>query len=126
MSTSYSSSSVIIAGDVPFLRALLKMAIQDAGFEISGEVSDGSSLLELCATKNPDIVVMDLELPVDEAIRLIESILDINSRVSIVAISDVASGLSEIAFAVGARGFLQKPFTIHDLIDMIKKVTPVY
>lgn len=119
-------SSVVIAGDVPFLRALLKMAIQDAGFDVAGEVSDGAALLEVCQSSEPDIIVMDLELPINEAIRLIEDILDINSRLSIVAISDVASGLSEVAFAVGARGFLQKPFTIHDLIDMIKKVTPVY
>lgn len=115
---------VIIAGDVPFLRVLLKMAIEDAGFEVIDEVTNRTELLYSCLKKKPDVVVLDLELADDENIRLVEDILDIDTSISIIAISDLVEGYSETILAAGARAYLQKPFSMYDLIELIRKVAP--
>ncbi|MHA2140083.1 MAG: response regulator [Candidatus Thorarchaeota archaeon] len=115
---------VIIGGDVPFLRVLLKMAIEDAGFTVIEEATTRADLLDSCIRKRPDIVLLDLELSDDENIRVVEDLLDIDPSISIIAISDLVEGYTETILAAGARAYLQKPFSMYDLIDLIRKVAP--
>jgi DNA-binding NarL/FixJ family response regulator len=122
--TAKSTLRVIIAGDVPFLRVLLKMAIEDAGFIVIEEVTNQTDLLVSCLKKNPDVVILDLELPDEDNIRLVEDLLDIDSSMSIIAISDLVQGYTETILAAGARAYLQKPFSMYDLVELIKKVAP--
>ena len=122
--TAESTLGVIIGGDVPFLRVLLKMAIEDAGFAVIDEVTNRADLLYSCIKKKPDVVVLDLELTDDENIRLVEDLLDIDPSISIIAISDLVEGYTETILAAGARAYLQKPFSMYDLIDLIRKVAP--
>ena len=122
--TAESNLGVIIGGDVPFLRVLLKMAIEDAGFKVIDEVTSRADLLVSCLKNRPDVVVLDLELTDDENIRLVEDLLDIDPSISIIAISDLVEGYTETILAAGARAYLQKPFSMYDLIDLIRKVAP--
>ena len=122
--TAESTLGVIIGGDVPFLRVLLKMAIEDAGFSVVDEVTNQTELLVSCLKKRPDVVVLDLELADDENIRLVEDLLDIDPSLSIIAISDLVEGYTETILAAGARAYLQKPFSMYDLIELIRKVAP--
>ena len=117
---------VAIASDVPFLRSIIRMAIEEAGLSVSGEVADIQSLMIHCAEKKPSIVLLDLHISEKESIRLIEDLIDIDEIVSIIAISDAVEGYSELALASGARAFLQKPFSMYDLLDIIQKVAPVF
>ncbi|MFW9966578.1 MAG: response regulator [Candidatus Thorarchaeota archaeon] len=119
-----STVNVIIGGDVPFLRVLLKMAIEDAGFSVIDEVTNRADLLLSCIKKKPDIVLLDLELSDEESIRVVEDLLDIDPSISIIAISDLVEGYIETILAAGARAHLQKPFSMYDLIDLIRKVAP--
>ncbi|MHA1904310.1 MAG: response regulator [Candidatus Thorarchaeota archaeon] len=117
---------VVIAGDVPFLRSIMRMTIEDAGFSVSGEVADSQSLMIHCAEKRPSIVLLDLHISEMESVRLIEDLVDIDENVSIIAISEIMDGYSELVLASGARAFLQKPFSMYDLLDIIQKVAPVF
>jgi DNA-binding NarL/FixJ family response regulator len=100
------------------------MAIEDAGFAVIDEVTNRADLLYSCIKKKPDVVVLDLELTDDENIRLVEDLLDIDPSISIIAISDLVEGYTETILAAGARAYLQKPFSMYDLIDLIRKVAP--
>ncbi|TFG09486.1 response regulator [Candidatus Thorarchaeota archaeon] len=119
------AKTVVIAGEIPFLRSLLKIAIEDEGFQVVGEASSGDELLEKCNEKTPANVILDLDLSEEEGLRLIESILDINSTITVIALSEPGRGLGETAFAAGARAILQKPFTTFDLVDTLRKVAPL-
>jgi len=119
-------TTVVVAGDVPFLRALLRIAIEEAGDDVVDEVSDREDLLVSCTHNNPDIVLMDLHLPDIQGVRLVEDLLDINPDLAVVVIADPAEELEETMLAVGARAYIQKPFSMYDLIDLVKKVAPVY
>jgi len=121
-----SEMRVVIACDEPLLGALLRLSIEDAGFEVIREVSQSTELLVAVSQHVPDIVILDLELPEVESVQLIESILDLDSTLAIVTVSDSEDDLGEMVFAAGARAFLRKPFSMYDLIDIVRKVAPVY
>ncbi|MDF1541057.1 MAG: response regulator, partial [Candidatus Thorarchaeota archaeon] len=71
------------------------------------------------------IIVLDLSLEDRERMRLIEKILDVNPDTSIIAVSDFVDDFSNQVLVAGARAYLQKPFSMYDLIDMMKKVEPI-
>jgi len=120
-----SHSGVIVAGEVPLLRVLLKMALEDSGFDVLGEADDRESLLIMCQGSNPSVVLIDFNIDQQDIVRLIEDLLDIDPVVAIVIISDLVEGQSETVLAAGARAFLQKPFSMYDMTDIVRKVTPV-
>lgn len=121
-----SEMKVIIACDTPLLGALLRLSIEDAGFKVITEVSQSTELLVAVSQLVPDIVILDLDLPEVKSIQLIESILDLDSTLAIVTVSNSEDDLGEMVFAAGARAFLRKPFSMYDLIGIVKKVAPVY
>ena len=119
-------SGVIIAGEVPLLRVLLKMALEDSGFDVIAEAENAENLVIECKGSSPSVVIIDFSMEQNAIVRLIENLLDIDPVVAIVVISDLADSQTETVLAVGARAFLQKPFSMHDLTDIVRKVKPVY
>lgn len=119
-------SGVIIAGEIPLLRVLLKMALEDSGFDVIGEADNAESLLIECKGSNPSVVLIDFNMEQSAIIRLIENLLDIDPVVAIVVISDLVEEQTATVLAAGARAFLQKPFSMIDMADIVRKVKPVY
>jgi DNA-binding NarL/FixJ family response regulator len=55
---------VLLCDDTPELRALLRHALEaEGGLEIVGEVGDGDAAVQLATDEQPDVVVLDLEMP---------------------------------------------------------------
>ncbi|NHI88543.1 MAG: DNA-binding response regulator [Candidatus Thorarchaeota archaeon] len=119
-------SGVIVAGEIPLLRVLLKMALEDSGFNVVGEADDAQSLLILSQSLKPAVVLIDFNIEQSGLVRLIEDILDVDPVISIVVISDPIEGVGETVLAVGARAFLQKPFSMYDMTETVRKVKPVF
>ncbi|NHJ31220.1 MAG: response regulator, partial [Asgard group archaeon] len=116
--------SVIIAGDIPFLSAMIRMAVEDAGFIVKGQATNRESLLTLCQQNRPDIILLDMDIPDLDTVRLVEDLLDINDYLTIIAISKLEGGYGERALAAGARAIMLKPFSTYDLMDILRKVSP--
>jgi DNA-binding NarL/FixJ family response regulator len=116
---------VLIAGDVPLLRSLVRMAIEEAGYDVIGEPDNLDELLAYCSSYRIGIIVLDLSLTESERMRTIEKILDIDQYISIIAISEFVDDDMDQVLSAGARAFLQKPFSMFDLIDMMRKVEPI-
>ncbi|MFW9891861.1 MAG: response regulator [Candidatus Thorarchaeota archaeon] len=117
---------MLVAGEIPLLRVLLKMALEDSGFDVCGEANDSQELLVLCQSQKPSVVLIDFSMDQIELVRLIENILDIDPVIAVVVISDPIDGQGETVLAAGARAYLQKPFSMFDMTDMVRKVKPIY
>jgi DNA-binding NarL/FixJ family response regulator len=125
MLTEKGHSGIIVAGEVPLLRVLLKMALEDAGYEVTGEADSAEHLLVMCQGHKPSVVVIDFNIELAEMVRLVESLLDIDPIIAVVVLSEPIEGIGETVLAAGARGYLQKPFSMYDMADLVRKVKPV-
>ena len=102
------------------------MALEDAGLDVISEAEDTENLLIQCEGNKPAVVIIDFNMDQIEIVRLIENLLDIDPIAAIVVISDIDEGQTETVLAAGARAFLQKPFSMHDMTDIVRKVKPIY
>jgi len=102
------------------------MALEDSGFDVIAEAESAESLVIECKGSSPSVVLIDFNMEQEAIARLIENLLDIDPVVAIVVISDLVDGQNETVLAAGARAFLQKPFSMYDMTDIVRKVKPVY
>ena len=101
---------VVIADDASAMRALLRRMLEDtAAFEIVGEASDGAEAVEMTGALHPDLVVLDLSMPVMDGLSAIPAIRRISPLTRIVVLSALEPDrVREQAMASGADAFIEK------------------
>jgi len=112
---------VIIVDDKEVFRKSLIESLKSIGdVEIIAEASDGEEFLELLKTKQPDIVFMDIEMPVMNGIDATEKALEKYPALLIIGLSmyDNESYVEKL-IKVGARGYLLKESDNHNLFKTI-------
>ncbi len=94
-----------------------------SGYRVIGEAKNGEEAVSLFISfpKKPDIVLMDHRMPIKNGIEATKQILKINSKSKIIFTS-ADNSIKQEALSIGARSFLDKPFSITDLITEIKNV----
>lgn len=116
---------IIIADDQPVMRDGLKFIIeQNADIEVVGCAGDGMETFELCEQLQPDVVLMDIVMPVCdgvEATRLIKEKYD-NIKVIILTTFNDEEKVEQ-ALSNGADGYVLKAVQSEELILAIKSIT---
>jgi signal transduction histidine kinase len=77
----------VLIDDMPEVRLLLRVALEDVGIEVVGEAGDGASGVEVTALRMPDIVVLDVSMPVMDGIAALPWIRDTVPDAKIVMLS---------------------------------------
>ncbi|MEX1163033.1 MAG: response regulator [Nitriliruptor sp.] len=111
---------VLIAEDEALIRLDLKEMLQEEGFEVVAEVADGASAVRLTRELLPDLVILDVKMPVMDGIQAAEEIA--KDRLSAILILTAFSqrDLVEKARRAGAMAYLVKPFQKHDLLPAVE------
>jgi two-component system, response regulator PdtaR len=111
---------VLIAEDEALIRLDLKEMLQEEGFEVVAEVADGASAVRLTRELTPDLVILDVKMPVMDGIQAAEEIA--KDRLSAILILTAFSqrDLVEKARRAGAMAYLVKPFQKHDLLPAVE------
>ncbi|WP_116113864.1 response regulator [Austwickia chelonae] len=106
---------VVVAEDEALIRLDLAEMLTDSGYEVVGQASDGEHALELSRQHRPDLVILDVKMPVMDGITAAEVIGKerIAPCVMLTAFSD--RDLVERARDAGVMAYVVKPFTIDDL-----------
>jgi DNA-binding NarL/FixJ family response regulator len=100
---------LIADSDVKFSRDLGRFLDKQPDIKVIGLVRDGQGVVNTCKETLPDIVLMDLHLPVLDSIRAIRAILEQNERIRIVSLSSVSNDRYAVeAIKAGASGYLNK------------------
>ena len=101
---------VVIADDASAMRALLRRMLEDtAAFEIVGEAADGEEAVEMAGAFHPDLVLLDLSMPLMDGLSAIPSIRRASPSTRIVVLSAMDPGrVREQALASGADAFIEK------------------
>jgi AmiR/NasT family two-component response regulator len=111
---------VLIAEDEALIRLDLKEMLVEEGYEVVGEAGDGQRAIELAEELRPDLVILDVKMPVLDGLAAAERIA--GARVAPVVILTAFSqrDLVERARTAGAMAYLVKPFQKKDLLPTIE------
>jgi response regulator NasT len=111
---------VVIAEDEALIRLDLKEMLEEDGYDVVGEAGDGESAIRLTAEHAPDLVILDVKMPILDGISAAERIAA--ERIAPVVILTAFSQreLVERAREAGAMAYLVKPFTKADLVPAIE------
>lgn len=102
--------TVIVVDDEPIIRMDLRQMLEGLGFEVAGDAGDGFDAVELCREKQPDIVLMDLEMPVFDGLSAAETIIEEDLAGCVVICTGFADEkFIEDAGRIGAAGYIVKP-----------------
>jgi DNA-binding NarL/FixJ family response regulator len=100
---------ILIADDHPLYRDGLSAALAAAGFDVVGEAADGRQAVGLSLELQPDVVMMDLDMPGVGGIEATRRIAHGSPHVGILVLTMLADDDSVFAaLRVGARGYLLK------------------
>lgn len=111
---------VLVAEDESLIRLDLIEMLGEEGYDVVGEAADGASAVRLAEEHRPDLVVMDVKMPVLDGISAAARIVE--QRIAPVLILTAFSqrDLVERAREAGAMAYLVKPFSKADLVPAIE------
>jgi AmiR/NasT family two-component response regulator len=112
--------TVVIAEDETLIRMDLAEMLAEEGYDVVGQAGDGAKAIELAEELRPDLVILDVKMPVLDGIAAAEAIA--GKRIAPVVMLTAFSQreLVERARDAGAMSYLVKPFTQAELVPAIE------
>ena len=115
------SLRVLIAEDEPITRMDLREMLEHSGYDVVGEAADGFDALELCKTIKPDLVLMDIKMPLLDGLAAGRIILEENLSDAVILITAYSErGFIDQAKDIGISGYLVKPVDEKTLVPSIE------
>ena len=113
---------VLVVDDAAFMRNMLKDILHKNGFIVAGEASNGIEAIEKYKEVKPDIVTMDVTMPLLNGIEATKGITEHDCNAKIVMCSAMGQqGMVIDAIKAGACDFIVKPFKADLIVDTIRK-----
>lgn len=110
---------ILIVDDEPQIRKILSISLASDKYEVI-EAHNGSEGVKLTATRNPDLVILDLGLPDIDGLLVIKEVREF-SRVPIIVLSVRFDEADKVrALDLGANDYVTKPFNIRELLARIR------
>jgi NarL family two-component system response regulator YdfI len=113
---------VLIADDHPIVRSGLRLMLgMEDGIELVGEAADGSAALQLIGSLQPDVVLMDLRMPVMDGLEAIERIRTQWPQIAIIVLTTYdEDDLMVRSLQAGVRGYLLKESSLDTVLQAIE------
>ena len=115
--------SVVIADDQPLVRSGLRMIVEgEPDLQIVGEAADGAEAADLVADLAPDVLLLDVQMPVVDGLAAMERIAE--SEVATKVLMLTTFDLDEYVFRAmraGATGFLLKDMPGEDIVTAVRQ-----
>ncbi len=113
---------ILLADDLSFMRMMQKDMLEQEGFEIIGEASNGIEAVNKYKELRPDIIVLDITMPYMNGLEAMRKIFEFDPNAKIIICS--ALGQQQLiieAIKAGVKDFIVKPFKKERMISAIKK-----
>jgi response regulator NasT len=109
---------ILVAEDEALIRMDLIEMLQEAGYEVVAQASNGEEAIALATEHQPDLAILDVKMPILDGISAAEKIISIAPVLMLTAFSQ--RELVDRARDAGVMAYVVKPFTIGDLIPAIE------
>lgn len=113
-------AKVLIIDDSRTSRRVLKNILEKNGHEVIGEAANGQEGYEKFIELDPDVVTLDITMPVLDGLGALDKIMTLNSEANVIMIT--AAGQKEKmveAIKLGAAEFIQKPFDEKQIVAIM-------
>jgi two-component system, response regulator PdtaR len=117
---------VVIAEDEALIRMDLKEMLEESGYSVVGEAGDGETAVQLAEELRPDLVVLDVKMPVLDGISAAERITEGHLAPVLMLTAFSQKDLVDRARDAGAMAYLVKPFQKADLVPAIEMAVSRY
>jgi two-component system chemotaxis response regulator CheY len=118
--------TVLIVDDIPYVRKTLKQILSARGFKVVGEAENGEIAVQLYQELQPEIITMDLVMPLVNGVEATRRILAINPDARIVILSAMMQeNLVADAIMAGAKDYIIKPFQTDEVMKVMNQVSMV-
>ena len=114
---------VLIVDDAPFVRLTLKNMLEKNGFLIAGEATNGQEAIMNYFQLKPDVVTMDISMPVMNGITALKQIINKDPQANVIMVTAV--GQEEFikeAVLNGAKYFIVKPLEEEFVVNTINTI----
>lgn len=113
------STKIMVVDDSAMSRRTMRRILEGAGHNVV-EAEEGMAALELYFLEKPDVVFLDLVMKGMYGLDVLEKLreMDAEARV-VVASADIQSSTRVMVEAAGARGFINKPFVVEQVLNAL-------
>lgn len=112
---------IVIADDAPDVRVLLRTIVRERGFEVVGEAGNGVEAIEVAAAEHPDVVILDLSMPVMDGLEAMPRLVEAAPGTRVVVLSGfVNDDVRRKVLAMGAVACVEKGVRLDDLFEHLE------
>lgn len=112
---------IVIADDEPITRMDIREMLEEEGYDVVAEASDGFDVIELARKHFPELIIMDIKMPLLDGLNATKIILKEQLANAVVLLSAYSNkSFIQKAKEVGAMGYLVKPLDNKSLIATIE------
>jgi len=123
MARAFNDCKVLVVEDNPTCQRFLEVCLHSIGFDVS-VASDGEQALAILVANSFDLVLLDVQLPRVNGIEVARRLRAEGNAVPIIAVTANAFHADhENCLAAGMDAYLQKPFTLSELLTQIAVAT---
>ncbi len=114
---------ILIADDAVFMRNMIRDIFSSDEFDVVGEAANGVEAVQKYNELKPEIVTMDIVMPMKSGIEAVKEICQIDGSAKIIMCSALGQeSLVMEAIEAGASDFIVKPFTPEKVLEVVRKV----
>lgn len=118
-----SKGTVLLVDDSRMSRKLLRTTLEEADYSIIAEATNGEEALEAYKLHKPDLVTLDITMPIMDGIQALKQLLKMDPEAKVVMITAAGQQSKLIeALKLGAKKFLTKPFVKEEVITTIEEI----
>ena len=118
---------VVLVDDVPDLRALLRAALESSGrFTVVAEAADGRSGIDAVRDAQPDLVLLDVSMPVMDGLEALPHVVGAAPDATVVVLSGFEQArVGSVAVSLGAAAYIEKGLPPRRLVkELLRLLEP--
>jgi two-component system chemotaxis response regulator CheY len=114
---------VLVIDDSPMVFKAVKKALEPEGFQVVDQAFNGQEGLEKIELIKPDLIILDVTMPVMDGIQTAEVLFQKNPAAKVIMLSAMGDeDLTSRAKRLGVKLFLTKPFKPEELVNSIRSI----
>jgi two-component system, chemotaxis family, chemotaxis protein CheY len=116
-------NTALIVDDEPHVRMYLKLILKKIGFKTFIEAKNGQEGVDFYKLRKPDLVLLDVNMPVKEGMEALEEIMQFDPTAVVVVASSVASRQAvEQSVELGASYYIRKDTPKEEIADQLESL----